>query len=398
MKFNYAASQSNGAIVRGTTEAASESAALDFLARKGLQPVSLAAAPASLGLFARKINATDAIFLTKYLALMLRAGTDLFRALDILIADFEKPAMKSLLLEVRESLERGQPFYTAFARHPYEFEPVFVNLVKAGEMSGNLERVFDDLSMMLAKREDLRRKITAALTYPAILLVASSGIVVFLATFALPRIADVFLSAAISPPLFVAMVFATSKFIAGNLVALVFAAAFALAGGWFFFFRTRSGRRSLDGILRRTPAVRTVVQRIAIQRFAATLGTLMSAGLPIIDSLELTATAVGHYDFEVALRRIAREGVARGASLGDSFRKEPAFPLVIVTLIAVSEKAGHLDEVLATLATFYESEIDGSVKGMVALIEPVMLIGLGGIVGLVAMSVIIPIYQLIGSF
>ncbi len=398
VKFNYTASQENGALVRGTMEAASESAMLDFLARKNLQPVSLVAAPRAPSIFARRINATDAIFLTKYLALMLRAGTDLFRALDILIADFEKPAMKSFLLEVRESLERGQPFYTAFARHSYEFEPVFVSLVKAGEMSGNLEHVFNDLSIMLAKREDLRRKITAALIYPAILLVASLGIVVFLATFALPNIADVFGQAEIAPPFFVASVFAVSKFIAGNLIALGISAGVLIIGSWFFFFHTRVGRRYLNAILRRTPVVRRVIQQIAIQRFAATLGKLLSAGLPIIDSLELTATAVGHYDFEVALQRIAREGVARGASLGDSFRKEPAFPLVITTLIAVSEKAGHLDEVLETLSVFYESEIDSAVKSMVALIEPIMLICLGGIVGLVAMSVIIPIYQLVGSF
>lgn len=398
VKFSYTASGSGGGLVQGSMDASSENEVLDFLARRGLRPVSVIPQPKRAGIFAAKIDATDKIFLSKYLALMLRAGTDLFRALDILIADFEKPAMKSLLLEVRESLERGQPFYSTFARHPYEFEPIFVNLVKAGELSGNLESSFQELSAMLAKKEDLRRRITSALTYPAILFMASSAIVIFLVTFALPKIAGVFAQGGFAPPPFVAWVFFASQFISKHIVSFGIGGAVAAAILFFIFAKTQSGRAYFHAFLTRVPVVRRVLQRIAIQRFASTLGTLLAAGLPIIDSLELTATATGDYAFEQALRRIAREGVARGSSLGDAFRREPAFPLVITTLISVSEKAGHLDEVLLTLSNFYESEIDSAIKSMVTLIEPLMLIFLGGIVGLIAMSVIIPIYQLIGQF
>lgn len=398
MKFSYVASQPDGKTVRGTVDAPSQAAVLGFLAQRELRPVSVLPATVGGGIFRKNINATDVIFLTKYLALMLRAGTDLFRALDILISDFEKPAMKALLMEIREALERGQPFYTTFARYPKQFEPVFVNLVKAGELSGNLELVFENLSVMLAKKEDLRRRIVSALTYPAILFVASMGIVVFLVTFALPRIADVFKSGGFNPPLFVAWVFALAGFVSSNIIPLGIAGAVSAAVLWFFFFRTAVGYAYLFTLLRHMPVVRGVLQRIAIQRFASTLSSLLRAGLPIIDSLELTATAVGDYAFESALQHIAREGIARGLTLGDAFRREAAFPLVITTLIGVSEKAGHLDEVLATLGTFYDSEIDASIKNMVTLIEPLMLIILGGIVGLIAMSVIIPIYQLIGQF
>ncbi len=398
MKFSYTASDPSGTLVQGSMESASENGVLDFLAQRGLRPISVIPQPKTASFFAAKINATDKIFLAKYLALMLRAGTDLFRALDILINDFEKPAMKSLLLEVRESLERGQPFYSTFARHPYEFEPVFVNLVKAGELSGNLETTFDQLSVMLAKKEDLRRKITSALTYPAILFAVSSFVVIFLVTFAIPRIADVFAQGDFAPPTFVAWVFIASKFIAANLIAFGIGGVLLLACLFFIFVKTQIGRAYFYAFLHRVPVVRRVLQRIAIQRFASTLSTLLKAGVPIMDSLELTATAVGDYDFERALLRVAHEGVARGSSLGDAFRREPVFPLVITTLISVSEKAGHLDEVLLTLSNFYESEIDSAIKSMVTLIEPLMLIGLGGIVGLIAMSVIIPIYQLIGQF
>ena len=398
MKFSYVASQPDGKTVRGTVDAPSQSAVLGFLAQRELRPVSVLPAAVGGGIFHSRISATDVIFLTKYLALMLRAGTDLFRALDILISDFEKPAMKALLMEIREALERGQPFYTTFARYPKQFEPVFVNLVKAGELSGNLESVFENLSVMLAKKEDLRRRIVSALTYPAILFVASMGIVVFLVTFALPRIAEVFQSGGFTPPAFVAWVFAIAGFVSVNIIPLAVTGVLAAACLWYFFFRTAVGYAYLFTLLRHVPVVRGVLQRIAIQRFAATLSSLLHAGLPIIDSLELTATAVGDYSFEIALKHIAREGIARGLTLGDAFRREAAFPLVITTLIGVSEKAGHLDEVLATLGSFYDSEIDAAIKNMVTLIEPLMLVILGGIVGLIALSVIIPIYQLIGQF
>lgn len=402
MKFSYTAAQTDGRLTRGIVEAADEAAVVDFLARQDLKPMSIIAEqggvfgiPTRLG---GRITPTDTIFLTKYLALMLRAGTDLFRALDILINDFEKPAMKNLLIEIRLSLEKGQPFYTTFAKYPRQFEPVFVNLVKAGEVSGNLESVFENLSVMLQKKEELRRRITAALTYPIILFSVSLLVVIFLVSFALPRLAGVFLQGGLTPPAFSRLVFAVSIFISNHLLAL--GALFIVGGGgcWFFLFKTSVGRRVLFLMLNHVPVIKTVIMRIAIQRFAATLSSLMRAGLPIIDSLELTATAVGNDRFEIALQRIAREGVSRGLTIGDAFRKEAAFPLVVTTLIAISEKAGHIDEILATLSTFYESEIDAAIKTMVTLIEPVMLIILGGLVGFIALSVLVPIYQLIGQF
>lgn len=329
---------------------------------------------------------------------MLRTGTDLFRALDILMNDFDKPAMKGLLMEIRESLEKGQPFYTTFARYPRQFDPVFVNLVKAGEISGNLESVFGELSVSLQKKEDLRRRISSALTYPIVLLSATAIIMIFLFVFVLPRLADVFMQGDLKPPAFSVFVFTLSKFMVSTLYIFFPVAALLGIVAWYFLFRTGAGRAFISVCMRHIPVVKKIVQHIAIQRFAATLSSLMRSGLPIIDSLDLTATAVGDSALQAALQRIAHEGIARGSTLGEAFRRERTFPLVISTLVAVSEKAGHLDEVLMTLSTFYESEIDSAIKSMVSLIEPLLLIILGGIVGFIALSVIVPIYQLIGQF
>jgi len=383
-------------------DAETERAVLEFLSRNDLRPIAVNTTPGVLAkefhLFGGSITITDQIFLTKYLALMLRAGTDLFRALDILIVDFQKPAVRSLLTEIRTTLEKGQPFYSTFSRYPYYFSPVFVNLVKAGEISGNLEATFENLSVMLQKEEDLRRRIRSALTYPIVLLVASFLVVAFLVTFALPRIAEVFLQGGFEPPPFSKAVFTVGLFIADNIIwlsAIFFLGALAF---WFFFFRTVTGRIIFIRFLGNVPIVKNVIQRISIQRFASTLGYLLKAGVPIIDSLELTAVSVGNERMKLSLQRIAREGVARGLTIGDAFKKETDFPQVVTNLIAVSEKAGHLEAVLFTLSTFYDTEIEAAIKGMVSIIEPLLLIVIGGMVGLIAMSVIVPIYQLVGQF
>ena len=179
-----------------------------------------------------------------------------------------------------------------------------------------------------------------------------------------------------------------------NALGFLFGAVIA----FYFFFKTKFGKKILFRFLGRVPVVNRVIERISIQRFALTLGYLMRAGLPIIDSLELTSTAVGNENIEASLKRIAHEGVARGLTIGEAFRRESNFPLVITNLISVSEKAGHLDEVLFILSTFYESEIDASIKTLVSVIEPALLVMIGGVVGLIAMSVIVPIYQLVGQF
>ena len=383
-------------------EADGESNVLEFLASKGLKPISIRkmsdlGQTFGSGLFSASISPTDKIFLTKYLSLMLRVGTDLLKALDILIADFEKPAMKSLLLEVKLTLSKGQPFYVTFAKYPKMFSPVFVNLIKAGEASGNLELVFDNLNLMLEKEQDLRRKIKAALVYPIMLLFASTMVLLFLIMFALPRIAELFSSGGFKPPLFSRVVFGIGLFVGGHILPILSGLFISFFGGLYFTFKTKLGKRWFSSLLAKTPVVKGVVQKVAIQRLAVTLSALMKAGLPIVDSLNITADTLGNEKMSNALRRIAQEGISRGLTLGDAFKKETAFPQVLTNLIAVSEKAGHLDEILKTLADFYESEIDASLKILVSFIEPVMLMLIGVIIGTIALSIIVPIYQLVGT-
>lgn len=390
-------------MVEGNIEAESAAKVLEWMASQGLKPISIkASASVEKGgwraYFGQAITTADKIFLTKYLALMLKMGTDLFGAIDILIADFDKPSVKSLLIEVRENLSKGKPFYTTFMKYSKYFSPVFVNLIKAGEASGNLEKVFEDLSESLEKEQELRGRIRAALIYPIILLMGAILILTFLVTFALPKIANIFIQGGVEPSGFSRVVFGIGLFL-GKYVWILFPLGIAsIFGAWFFFTKTTFGARLQSRILYGLPVIGVLLRRIAIQRFASVLSSLLRAGLPIIESLEITAEAVGSEELRYALLRISREGVAKGVTIGDAFRREPYFPKVVTNLIAISEKAGHMEEVLETLSNFYASEIDSAIKALVSFLEPVLLLGIGLIVAVIAIAIITPIYQLVGSF
>lgn len=401
MLYHYVASDKAGKVVEGDTDAADLTRALQFLSSKELRPVTVV--PLEKGrLGVRRIfggiTVTDKVFLTKYLALMLRVGTDLLSAINILISDFENPAMRNFLLEVRENLTRGFPFHQAFAKYPSIFPATFVNLIKAAEASGGLQQTFEDLSVSMGREAELRTRIRSAMVYPVILLATAFLVLVFLVTFALPKIAHVFEESGINPPFFSRIVFGAGLFIGDHIVVIAILFVGLLAGGIYFLTRTAVGKHILNSVLSRTPYIKKVYREIAIQRCVTTLALLLKAGLPIIQAIEVTADAVGAEEFRYALLRVAHEGLAKGLTIGEAFRRETVFPKVLVNLVAISEKAGHLEEVLQTLGDFYSSSIDGSIKSLVAVLEPILIMCMGGIVVLIALSIIVPIYQLTTQF
>ncbi|HEY4497003.1 MAG TPA: type II secretion system F family protein [Candidatus Paceibacterota bacterium] len=402
MKFRYIASEPSGKVVEGNIEATGPADVLEWMASQGLRPVSIKAIggveiKGIKGVFSQDINIADKVFLTKYLALMLRVGTDLFRAIDILISDFDKPAVKALLIEIKDSLAKGKPMYTTFTKYPKHFSSVFVNMIKAGEASGNLDSIFEDLSKSLEKEQALRSKLRAAFTYPIILVSLSFMILFLLASFALPRISEVFTSGGLEPPLFSKIVFAIGNFLGDNFLLISIVLVGGVFGLWFFLKKSFIGQRVAGRILNKAPIINQVLYRISIQRFASTFASLLRSGMPIIEALETTADAVGSAELKSSLLRISREGIAKGLTIGESFQRETFFPRTVVNLIAISEKAGHMEQILETLSDFYESEIDASVKTMLSVLEPALLLVIGLIVGTIALSIIIPVYQLVGQ-
>ena len=400
MRFRYIASQPDGRIMESDLEAKDIPEVLSYLRGNSLTPVSVIPIEKAQRwkLFQGKITITDQIFLSKYLSLMLKIGTSLLEAINVLIADFRKPAMKDVLLEIKSSLEAGKPFYTTFARRERTFSPVYVNLVRAGEASGNLEKVFEDLTDSLSKQKELNDQVKSALIYPILLLGGSVLILSFLIIYALPKISKVFVEGGFEPPLFSRIVFQVGAFLSSNgLYILGFLVAVGAVS--LFGYRTSAAfKRFVVSIVTEIPLIREVVLKIGLQRFASTLSALIKAGVPITEALEITAKAVGNPALREALIRVDREGLAKGLTVGEAFRRERVFPQTVTNLMAISERAGHLEEVLGTLSEFYIKEIDASVKSLVAVLEPVLLLFIGAVIGVIALAIIIPIYQLTTQF
>ncbi len=402
MLYEYSAADKYGKIIRSEMEADNLQQVLAFLSQKELKPLSVKpikeVKAKFFGLLGGRITLSDKLFLTKYLSLMLKVGTDLLSAINILIADFEKPAMRNFLIEVRENLSKGLPFYQAFARYPRGFSVVFINLIKAAEVSGNLQKTFEDLSVSLQREAELRSKIRSVLIYPIILSVMAVVIVGFLVTFALPKISGSFTEAGIKPPTFSRIVFGIGLFIGNNIIVISILLVSIVSFFLWFFWRNPIGRAIFSRLLEHLPLVRNIYRSMAIQSFAYTLSSLMGAGLPIIQSMNITAEVVQADSFKISLKRIANEGLAKGMTMGDAFKREHVFPNVVVNLIAISEKAGHLDEVLKTIAEFYETNVEAGIKTLVSLLEPAILLIMGIIVGAIALAIIVPIYQLTTQF
>jgi len=284
-----------------------------------------------------------------------------------------------------------------FSKYPRYFSTVFVSLIKAGEVSGSLEEVFYNLSVSLQKDQELYGRVRSAFVYPIILMSVSALILLLLVSFALPKVADVFMKSGFKIPLFSKVVFTVGLFV-NDYKLIIFPGLFiSVISLYYFFAKTIPGRKIVSRFINKTPIINRVMKEMALQRFASTLASLMKAGLPILDSLEITADSVGSEELRESLLRISREGIAKGLTIGEAFRKEPYFPMTITNLIAVSEKAGHTEEILNTLADFYTTEIDGRVKNLVAFLEPILLLIIGVIIGTIALAVIVPVYQLVGG-
>jgi type IV pilus assembly protein PilC len=402
MLFHYTAIDPTGNTVEDDYEGDTLNDVLHVLSGKSLQPISVKEVKRlNLGInqfFGGGITTSDKVFLTKYLSLMLRVGADLLSAVNILIADFDKPAVHNFLIEVRENLSKGKPFYEVFGKYKSTFSPTFVNLVKAAEASGNLQKTFEDLSNNLEHEAELRSHVRSAMIYPAVLFSVASGIVIFLTTFALPKVANVFTSGGIKPPWFSQIVFSVGLFIGGHIliiaVVLIALIAFIVWG----IQKTQTGEKFMDHLLATAPFISGIARDIATQQMAATMSSLLKAGLPITQAITVAADTVSLRGYRLALLRVANEGLAKGLTIGEAFKREPVFPKSLTNLVAISEKAGHLEEVLETLAQFYGSSVDANIKALISLLEPAMLLGMGVMVGIIALSIIIPIYQLTSQF
>lgn len=403
MLYLYEAFNKSGAVVKGEVEAKDEKDVVYYLQTKDLIPSSIKAkSPVNRGLnvqmnLFQKVTDSDRIFLVRNLATAIKAGLSITEALDVLINETKNALMRDILLSVKTKVQQGGKVSDGFAAYSKYFPPVFIGLLKSGETSSQLDKTLNELSNHLAKEYALVRKVRSALVYPTLLLLASLGVVIFLIAFVLPRLAKTFaLSGAQLPFITKALLWMSAVITAKPLVTIaVFALIIIFA---IYLKRSNWGKRVIAATLFHTPVVRDLIRRVALVRFTRTFGSLLSGATPILDALQISSEAVGNDYYRDAIIDTQNK-IREGVPLSKGFQEYPdLFPGLLISLIAVGERTGNIEYVLGTFANFYDEEVDAKLKDLTTLFEPILLLFMGLIVGTIAVSVLLPIYQLVGKF
>lgn len=402
--FIYEAYNKEGGIIRGEYEGVKKDEVVEYLSKRDMTPISVdelnlrgkGGSVLSISFF-DSLNAVDVMFLVRNMATTVKAGLSIVESLDILIADTEKRIMKKVLQETQAMIKNGQPLSKGFEAYANSFPPIFLGMLKAGEMSGQLDKTLAELGKYLSKEYALRSKVRSALMYPIILVTAATGVVALLLIFVLPRLTKAFAASGVELPWITKFFLGLSKIITWS-----FTLDTVLLAGlvWFFlYFRTtRIGKKAIFWILARIPVAGDLIKKVALVRFARTLGNLIASGLSAVESLELSAESIGNIAYTRAIKNTILE-VKNGTPISDALGKYPElFPRLLVSLVTVGERTGSLSDILITFADFYEEEVDNELKDLTAVLEPMLLLGMGVLVGAIAFSIILPIYQLVGHF
>lgn len=398
-QFSYIATNAQNKSITGTIEAADKSAVIAALTRQELRAVSVKEKLSSQGVFtfgdflgAGKVKSDDLVMFTRQLSAMVSAGVPLLRALNSLEEHTESVALKKILAVIIRDVQDGAPLADTLAKFPNTFSDVYVNMVRAGEAAGILDEILKRLARQQEKNATIRKKVKSAMTYPMVLIgitiIAFFGLMLFV----IPQIGKILTDLggadAELPPLTQAMLGISS--IMTNYWFIVFP---IFIGGIVLFMRylkTPKGKGQLHRTVLKIPGIKSIVTKIAVARFARTFSALMGAGVAVLEALDVTARAVGNIVYEKALTDAA-EAVKNGATLSSVIEKNPLFPAIVAQMLAVGEETGQTDTVLVKVADFYEEEVDVAIDGISAIIEPVMIVIMGSMVGLIAASVMMPI-------
>lgn len=405
-KFNYIAVGEKNSSVTGTIETTDRAAVIASLKEQGLHPVSVreeATGPASrltLGKFfnGNKVKSDDLVIFTRQLSVMVSAGVPLLRALNSLQRHTESNGLKKVLETIISDVQDGAPLADALAKNKNVFSDVYVNMVRAGEAAGILDEILKRLAMQQEKNATIRKKIKSAMTYPMVLVGITILAFFGLMLFVIPQIGTILTDLggpdAELPPLTQAML-ALSGFLT-SFWYIVFPIFIGGVVAFLRYIKTPKGKSQLHHVILKVPGVKGIIVKVAVARFARTFSALMGAGVAVLEALNVTARAVGNVVYEEALIEAA-DAVKNGSTLSSVIEANPLFPAIVSQMLAVGEETGQTDTVLLKVADFYEEEVDVAIDGISAIIEPVMIVVMGGMVGIIAASVMMPIAGLAQS-
>ena len=342
----------------------------------------------------KKVKLGDLVVFTRQFATMINAGLPIVRALYILSEQTENPKLKDVVVLVRKDVEAGLALSEALDKHPKVFNRLYVEMVRAGEIGGILDEVLLRVADQLEGDQELRRKVKSAMTYPTIVLIIAVLAASFMLIFIVPIFARMFEDLGGTLPLPTRVAMGISDILTSIFGVIIYGALIAAVFGFLRWKNTENGRKVWGRASLRLPAkIGDVIQKVALARFARTLGTLSAAGVPILQAIEITAVSSGNWVMENALLK-SRDAIREGIPIYKPLEDEPVFPPMVTRMIAVGEETGDIDGMLGKIADFYESEVDATVKALTSIIEPLMIVVVGGIVGGIIIAMYLPMFKI----
>lgn len=347
-------------------------------------------------LIPKRVSSQELAVFTRQLSVMFSAGLPLVQALEILGAQQQNKLFKEIIFTVKSDVEAGSSLANAFRKHPHVFDDLYCNMIASGEASGNLDQILQRLALYIEKATKIKGQVKSAMAYPSVVLAVAVIIVIIIMWKVVPTFANLFSEMGIALPLPTQITIAVSRFVASYFYFII--GIFIVLGILLrTYYQTYSGRRVIDRLLLKIYVIGDLIRKTALARFSRTFATLLTSGVPMLDSLEITAKTSGNSIVEDSIME-ARRLVSEGKSLVESLSVSKVFPPMVLQMVGAGEQTGALDQMLNKIAEFYEDEVDRAVHTLVSLLEPIMVAFLGVIVGGIVMSIYLPIFTLISKF
>lgn len=394
--YNWKGKNSYGEKRKGVIEAPNIEAARAHLKKIRITPTKLKEKPKDLleniAFFQPKVTGKDVVIFTRQLSTMIDAGLPLVQGLEILGNQQENPTFKKILTQVRTDVETGTTFADALKKHPKVFDSLFCNMVEAGEIGGILDTILARLALFMEKSMTLKKRVKGAMTYPIICLCISIIILGVILIFVVPVFDKMFTDFGAALPLPTQIVVSMSNFVQSNIIyGLIFIAVFI----YLFkrYYATEQGEKRIDALVLQLPIVGDLIRKVAVAKFSRTLGTMLKSGVPILESLTVVAKTSGNKVIETAVFRTA-DAISEGRPIAEPLEETGVFPGMVVQMINVGEAVGALDAMLEKIADFYDEEVDHAVEQLTAMIEPFMMVFLGGLIGGLVVAMYLPIFKM----
>ena len=396
--FQWSGKTSKGLVETGETTANTKEEVIAQLRKRNIIPTIIKAkekkAPFSGLSFGGGVKDKDLVVFTRQFATMIDAGLPLVQALEILSSQVENKVLAKNLVDIKNDVESGSTFADALRKHPKTFSELYTNMVAAGESGGILDTILNRLAAYIEKTMKLKKQVKGAMIYPAVVTSVAVIVIAVIMIFVVPTFSQMFSQLGGTLPLPTQIILGISNFIAGVGGLIVIAVIVTVIVAVIQIRKTEGGKRATDAILLKLPIFGILLKKVAVAKFTRTLGTLISSGVPILDGLEITAKTAGNKVIEYAVMDV-RQAVSEGKTVAEPLMKGKVFPPMVTHMIAVGESTGALDAMLSKIADFYDDEVDNAVANLTAMMEPMLMVFLGGAVGFIVVAMYLPIFRLI---